>query len=224
MSKVIFAVVVVLLSLDTHGCGARYAAAQPSKFSSPGHENRVAEQIPIYRNVSLLTWEETLGVLVEARLETLAGHLKDAPYGYPISVLTITNLTTGKVIFKQDNQDSPISMYVRNISDDGGNALVITWSGGSADRIEILAVDATQAHQILNEYYRLDATLISLSDGSVDVLITTAKGGAQPLYTTRYAWKEGRYVSTGTAPYKRLANIINSQFVKTRSRSNIPPH
>ena len=74
-------------------------------------------------------------------------------------------------------------MYTRDLNGDWNDELIITWGGGSADRLEVLSVDSRSASIVLNQSYRVDASMIDLSGrGKVDIFIVTAESGATPSY------------------------------------------
>ena len=100
-------------------------------------------------------------------------------------------------------------MYVRDLNDDWNDELILTWAGGSADRIEILSVGSHTATSILDESYRVDAALVDLSGrGKIDVLITTGDTGAGPFYVTRYAWQNEKYAAVGRMRYEIFIRTV----------------
>lgn len=165
-----------------------------------------------YIDVATAIWEvNSQGIKAEAKLERLE---HEAPFNtHPFARLTIMNLATHEIIFEEKNDDSPISMFVRDLNGDGIKELILNWEGGSASRLEILEVNADSARVVLYESYRVDAALIDLSGkGEVDILITTAESGTGPFYTTRYTWRERRYQVAGRVPYAKLRSAINREF------------
>ena len=155
----------------------------------------------------------------EAKVEVID---KDNPATVPIDLqpshLTIRNLATNKIIYERDEDIYFLSMYARPLN--GMDALVINWDRGvCCNQLEVLAVDANQARDIFSEAYRADATLVDFSgDGErVDILVTTADGGAMHRYTTRYVWRNGRYQSVGRVSTEKLVNDLRREF-KTQRR------
>lgn len=210
MKKHVLVIMTALFSFGAFGCSVPSSADVRSVDPPP---RRVEDQSPMYQNVSTVNWGVSQDVQIEAKLERLNKPLSDAPTGLPLARLTVRNLSTSRIIYEQSSDDSPISMCARDINGDVGRALVVTWSGGSAERLEILSVNATQAQVLLNEAYRVDASLISLlGDSQLDVLITTGESGVGPFYTTRYVWDGRKYQRMGQVPYKSLKRMIVKQF------------
>jgi hypothetical protein len=167
-----------------------------------------AEKDSSYQIVSMVTWEVTRGVRVEARLEVLTKECRPVRCQLPYAHLVIKNLLTNKIIYQRDESDRPESLY-----NHGTDGLVVNWRGGSADRIEILSVNEREAHRVLYESYRFDAAVITFSgDEEMNVLITTAEGGGMPLYTTRYVWKDHSYQAAGRVPFKRFSEELEKLF------------
>lgn len=103
-------------------------------------------------------------------------------------------------------------MYTRDLNADGRPELITNWSKGAvAERIQILSVDETQARVLLDEPYRIDATLIYLDDEVVDILITTGDG-AEPYQTTHYKWMSDKYIPVGKSSHESLVSSIKKQF------------
>ncbi|MEK6285837.1 MAG: hypothetical protein AABO57_08870 [Acidobacteriota bacterium] len=199
----------VLLSCSTPSAQVTNSGSSSSKTNVPpaGQDE--------YRAVSVNVLSvDNKGTKVEARLETV-----DEPFKHPSLVpsrLTIRNLATNETIFEEKSDDTALSAYVRALNEEVGEALVVTWSGGSGDRIEILAVDSSKARVLLDERYRVDAALIDVSGhGQVDVLITTGDSGVGPFSTTRYVWNGDRFQPAGKVSYKSLGDTIERQFRPT---------
>lgn len=210
MKKYIVLIIICCFLVSALGYSLLPRAMNKNLSSKDLYEKKDKSQL--YHIVSSAKWEVD-GDKVEARLETLGGLLKDAPKNIPFTRLSITNLATNETILEQGNDDHPGSMFVRVLNEDIGEALIVTWSTASADRIEIFDVHAKQARLILSEYYRIDAALVDLSSkGNIDVLITTASGGAGDFYTTRYVWDGKQYTAAGKVPYTSLTNVIKKQF------------
>lgn len=202
--------VIVAFSLGLLSCGTPSAQVRNSNSSANANVSDVGRDM--YRAVSVNVWSvDDQGTKVEARLETV-----DEPLKHPSLVpsrLTIRNLTNSETVFEQNSDDIALSAYVRGLNDEVGEALVVIWSGGSGDRIEILAVDSSKARVVLDQHYRVDAALVDVSGhGNVDVLITTGDSGAGPFLTTRYIWKGDSFQPAGRVSYKLFADTVEKQF------------
>lgn len=158
--------------------------------------------------VNTCAWELDDGTRLEARAERVRG--SGGATGWRV---TVRNPATGALLLSREISYLN-SIYVRDLNADGRPELIIDWDHGvCCSSLEIYEVDAGRAREILNEAYRADAALIDLSgDGEVDVLISTAKGGALPTFTTRYVWQGERYRPAGSVPYKSLVGHIKRQF------------
>lgn len=218
--KIILFIVIMFFIFSTVSCNVPSSSAVPSSNISLNKEV-TNYTIPHYQIISTARWQVEEGVTVEAKLETVDEPMKDASKEFPISRLTLTNLANGRIIYSQDEIFRPSTMYLHNFGESAVEGLVIIWYGAVADRIEILSVNATEAHQVLYTAYRFDATFVSLSNESVDVLITTADGGSMPLYTVRYIWKEDKYEPASKVPYKDLAQGIEMLFSRN-AKSRAP--
>lgn len=220
VTKHVIKAVIGLASLSLLACGGSSSAVvRPSDSPEP---RKAEERSSPYRNVSTATWEVGRGVQIEASLERLNRPLVDAPADLPAARLTIKNLAIGSVIHQQDSDDSPVSMYARDLGG-VGRVIVLTWAGGSAERLEIIAVDAARARIILSESYRVSASFIDLEDDTTDVLITTGESGAGPFHTTRYVLRDGRYQPDGVSPHKSFVDAVKQQFAAPRHTSPRPP-
>ena len=207
--------VVAAFCIGLPGCSAPSARVRSSD-SSPSTENAQEARQDEYRVVSVIVWSvDDQGTRVEAKLETV-----DEPLKHPSLIpsrLTIRNLANSQTVFEQNSADVALSAYVRGLNDVVGEALVVTWSGGSGERMQILTVDPSSAHVILDQRYRVDAALIDLSgQGHLDVLITTGDSGVGPFYTTRYVWNGDRFQPAGRVPYKALVSTVEKQFSSTK--------
>ncbi|MFL6276473.1 MAG: hypothetical protein ACJ74G_14880 [Blastocatellia bacterium] len=214
MERIALRFMVCLLMLGTMSC---FFSSKPATNSStlPVQASSIVEDASTdYKLANAVVWEvDEKGTRAEAKIEVLSSPPKDHPTDKPLSRLTIRNVSTQAILFSQESDDSPVSMYIRPLNEEVGEGLVVVWSGGSADRIEILKVDAEQSSVILKESYRIDAAFVDLSGaGQVDVFITTGEGGNGPFYTTRYVWKKEHYEPVGKIEYKKFINTINSQF------------
>ncbi len=214
MSKRFLYLIVVLVTFLT-GCLIGKFMGMSHEHLSPNAQEefmRAEIQTRVYQEASVITWEDEDGVKIEAKVDMLAEPAKHT--NLPTSRLTLKNLNTNQIIYERDEDRFLISMYEQPLHD--MDTLIIKWSGGSADRLEILAVDSKQAHDIFFEAYRLDAALIDLDgnndDGDADVLITTADGGGMSLYVERYVWKEGKYQKAGRVSYAKLVKELGKEF------------
>lgn len=220
MTKHVIKAVIGLASLTLLACGGSSSAVvRPADSPQP---QKAEERPSSYRNVSTATWEVGRGVQIEASLERLNRPLVDAPADLPAAHLTIKNLATGSVIHQQDSDDSPVSMCARDLGG-VGRVIVLTWAGGSAERLEIIAVEAERARVIFSESYRVSASLIDLEENTTDVLITTGDSGAGPFYTTRYVLRDGRYQPAGVSPHESFVNAVKRQFAAPRHSGSRPP-
>jgi hypothetical protein len=216
--KNLISTIVCVLGLLATACNMASHATSTSSAATAQDSNPRKDASADHQNKSVLIWSvDGKGAQLEARLEPL-GADSSSRFASPVQ-LTITNLTTGRVIFSENNGDRPISMYIRDLNDDWREELVVNWAGGSASRLEIIALSGTEARIILNESYRIDAALIDLSGASrIDVLITTGDSGVGPFYTTRYIWKGERYLPVGKVPYISLTQAIEERFRSFSSR------
>lgn len=178
-----------------------------------------------YETAIVYVWElGSAGTKIEAKVETLSVMLKDAPIGTPLSKLVIRNLKSQKVIFEQSVDDRPIYMITRDLNGDGDMELIVSWTSGAvAERIEIFTIGENEARRVLDEAYRVDATLADLSDETVDVLITTAESGASPAYTTRYVWQGGQYKPVGRVRYEHFIKQVKGLFRISRPQPRRSP-
>ena len=167
-----------------------------------------------YRDACVVTWEGDAGTLLEARVETIRLPLSKVTERLPSARLRIKSLANGETIYARDEADSFVSMYRRYINQEVGEALVLTWAGGSSERFEILDVSMKQARRLFYESYRVDASLINLGGESNDILLTTCDGGAGPCSTTRFSWRNGKYQKAGTAPFEKLVSAVEKQLGK----------
>jgi len=164
--------------------------------------------------VNICSWELDDGTRIEARAEKT--NPPDEPTTWQI---TVKNLTTNKVILRREILYD-LSMYLRDLKGYGQRELIIDWDHGVCCRqLEIYEIDRRGAHELLNEAYRASATLIDMyGKGKVDVLISTAEGGALPMITTRYVWQGDRYRPVGSFPSGKLLSELRNRFSE-RSRA-----
>jgi hypothetical protein len=178
-----------------------------------------------YETVIFYTWEfGDDNTKIEAKVETLVGKLIDAPRGMPLSKLVIRNLKSQKEIFEEDlDDDLPGYVIIRDLDGDDKMELIATWnSGATSERIEILKIDEDRARRILDESYRVDASLIDLSGKATTVLITNTKMGAIPDYTVRYTWQGEQYKPAGKVKYEHFVKQVESLFNVSRPHSRRP--
>lgn len=168
-----------------------------------------------YQIFAQLEWEVD-GRITDVKLETLIERAKSVDTAHPVSRLIITERSTQKVLYEQTINDRPLSLCTHQLNEDVGEGLIVKWTGGSADRIEILAAINGQVCNVLTTAYRLDATLLQLSDTTTAVLVTSAEGSGDTFYSTLYVWEGGRYRPIGRTPYKRLIGLIEREFMGQR--------
>ena len=209
-----------LLGISLVGYGASLIAEM--RFGHALPEKVIKEHSTLYRDVSTVVWEVGKGVRIEARLQRIDRSSASASLTEAPSRLVIRNLTANKTIYEQDSEDIPISMCALDDLGDIGKAVVLRWAGGSAERLEILAVSESNARVVLYESYRVSASLIDLGNNAPDVFITTGDSGAGPFYTTRYMWQRDRYLPVGRVRYENFIRTINEQF-SSRLRSSMNP-
>lgn len=206
-------IITLLFGLVALGCSATSRPIASREVLSPQAVSKNKEESEGYRTVNLVVWNVDSKTMVEARIETLDTPPSNGSPPLPSTRLKIKNIDTGESIYEQNSGDRPISMYTRDLNDDWREELILTWGGGSADRLEIITVSATQAGIVLNESYRIDAALIDLSGkAKIDVLISTGDSGAGPFYTTRYVWKNDRYLPVGRVPYDVFIRNVEKRF------------
>ncbi len=148
----------------------------------------------------------------EVRVRTIKVSLDQLPQNMPYSYLEIRNPATGAQILREDVRGFPISVYTLDVNGDEKKELVTVWTAGVGQRLQIFDVGPAQARPVFDESYRLDAALVNLGGGTIDILLTSAEYGTGPFFTTRYVWRNGRYESAGTAPYKNVVTAIEQQF------------
>ena len=212
-----------LLSLSLSGCHGSPQALLASNRSSSQAADKQNPSSGAYHIASVAVWEidqkgSNRSTRMEATVETLNAPLTDATDDLPISRLRIRNLTANKTIFEEDVDDFFISMYTREINRDRElhPELVLTFEGGAtSERLLILSVNAIGARLVLDESYRVDASIINLGRDALDVLITTAESGAGPAYTIDYVWKGDRYQPAGRVSHESLTRVIKKQFNTT---------
>ena len=190
------------------GCGAASNAAFVSQSQS--NVNR-SEGTQHYRNACVITWEAGEAIL-EARVETIKLPRARETESLPSARLRIRNLSNGQTIYERDEADSFLTMYREAVNDDVGEALILRWAGGSAERLEILDVDRNQARRIFYESYRVDASLVNVGGNSRVILLTTCDGGAGPCFTNRFVWRGGKYQKAGTIPSERFDAAMERLF------------
>lgn len=205
-------ITIILLGLGTLSCSTTLSPIAAQRAPSIQAANIDTQESRLYETVISVVWKLDSKTKVEARIEALDPS-RSGSTALPSTRLKIKNLETGQLVYEQDSSDRPISMYTRDLNDDWSDELILTWGGGSADRLDIITVNATQARVVLSESYRIDAVLMDLSGkGMIDVLISTGDSGAGPFHTTRYAWKNNRYVPVGRSPYQVLIRSLEKQF------------
>jgi hypothetical protein len=209
--------ITTLFALVTLGCSATSRPIASREALSPLVQSKAKEELQAYRTVDLVVWNVDSKTKVEARIETLDAPPRDGSPPLPSTRFKIKNIDTGGSIYEHNSGDRPVSMYTRDLNNDGSEELIITWGGGSADRLEIITVSAKQARIVLSESYRIDAALIDLSGkGNIDVLVSTGDSGAGPFYTTRYVWENDRYLPVGKVPYDVLMRSVEKQFASAQ--------
>jgi hypothetical protein len=216
LKKSFFTAIVIFCSMLLVSC-KRESVSAFEKDGSQLQLNQTTETSNVYEPVSFVVWTVGENSTIEARLEVLSKTSKDYSASLSPSRLVIKNRNSDKIIFEQNSADTPVSMYVRPLNEDIGEALIVTWSGGSADRIEIFDVGETSVRKVLSESFRIDASLADLSGvGQIDVLITTGDNGSGPFYTTRYVWDGTSYKPTSKVLYKDFVNFIQKSFKPSR--------
>jgi hypothetical protein len=194
-----------------------------ARFNAMSYTSRanIEPRSASYETVILYTWNfGDNDTKIEAKVETLVGKLTDAPAGAILSKLVIRNLKSQEVIFEEDlDNDLPGYVIVRDLDGDGRMELIATWnSGATSERIEILKIDEYKAHRVLDESYRVDASLIELSGKATTVLITNTKMGAIPDYTVRYTWQGGQYKPAGEVKYEDFVKRVEGLFNVSRAK------
>lgn len=185
-------------------CGLSLLWMQPSSSVAKMQSN-----VPL---ANVCTWEIDDGTRLEAKAEKV-----NAPDEATIWNVTVRNLATDVILLNREIFYLT-SMYIRDLNGDGKPELIIDWDHGvCCSSLEIYEVDAQKAREILNEAYRVDATLIDLSgEGKVDVLISTAEGGAMTKFTTRYVWQGEKYKPMGKVSSEVFIRSIKRQFYVRR--------
>jgi hypothetical protein len=194
-----------------------------SKFNVAPHTSmaNAEPKSTSYETAILYNWEFGDGnTRIEAKVETLVGKLTAAPSGAPLSKLVIRNLKSQKEIFREDlDNDLPGYVIIRDLDGDGKMELIAIWnSGATSERIEILKIDEDKASRLLDEDYRVDASLIELSGKATTVLVTDTKMGAVPDYTVRYILRGGQYKPAGKVKYEYFVKEVERLFNVTRAR------
>lgn len=172
----------------------------------------IGQQLESYKSEIGYTWHTPENVVFVADVLTLNDPNKVST-DLPFARLRVRNLDTNQIIFEENNIDSPVSICVRPLNESIGEALIVNWSSGSTERIEIFQIEKNSAEKVLDEPYRIDAAFMDLSGtGNFDVFITTSERGTGPFTTTRYSWIGDRYKAVGKALYKVFGNAIGKQF------------
>lgn len=165
--------------------------------------------------IRLSTGDE--GTYVEVKVKTIKVRLDQLPPDMPYSYITLKNLKTGAQILREDYKGFPMSIYTLDVNGDQREEVVTVWTAGAvAQQMEILDVKTTEARTIFNKTYRVDAALMNLGDGTMNILVTSSESGTGPFYTERYEWGNGRYEMAGKAAYKDIIAAIEQQFTKMR--------
>lgn len=178
-----------------------------------------------YEDAIIYVWElADSGTRIEAKVQTSTATLKDSPSGMPLSKIAIRNLRSQKVIFEQSLDERPIYVIKRDLNGDGVLELIASWTSGAVgEQIKILTIDEDKATIVLDESYRVDASLVDASEKAIDVLITTAESGVSPAYTTRYVWQGEKYKPVGRVRYEHFVRQIKGLFGSSPSRLKRPP-
>ena len=201
-------------SVQLPSSGNNSSSVKVSSSTAQGMGSNVSRSDDYYREANVLRWDvDGRGTFVEARVETIKVTVDKLPTGLSFSHLTIKSLTTGSLIYQEEIDGFPISAYTLDVNGDRTPDLVTTWTAGTvAERLQIFNVSATQAGVLFNESYRVDASLLNLSEGALDIFVTTAEFGTGPFYTTRYVWDGESYRAIGKVAHSSFINTIKHQF------------
>ncbi|MFL6276471.1 MAG: hypothetical protein ACJ74G_14870 [Blastocatellia bacterium] len=204
------------------GCHARSRSAVETEASSPQQAANVpaARESPeetnekYYREFGTVTWDvDSKGTFVQARIETIKVLLSELPQKVPFSRITITSLTNKSVIYVQNLDEFPLSIYTRDVNGDQNEELVVVWTAGAvANQMQILKVGSSQAQMIFDKGYRVDAALVDLGGKGLDILVTDGESGGGPFETTRFVWRDGHYQASGKIPSQNFENTIKRLF------------
>lgn len=172
-----------------------------------------------YQIISLMNWdyiESGRNEKIEARLESIKVNSGNKEDSLPISRLIIKNVTLNKVIFEYTNDAVPITMYKVDVGLEPESILVVTWSGGSADHIEIFTIDERPIKKVFSNYYRGEAIFADLfDDKKKDLFITTTDDKTGEFFLYRYVWREHEFVLTGKVKYNKFVSILKGILVQT---------
>jgi hypothetical protein len=206
-----------------YGCTAASSAnltgaTPPQETAVAKAEGESSDDDRYYREFCIIKLKtDDDGAEVEVKVKTIKVLLDQLPLNMPYSYLTIKNLKTGAQILREDYKGFPMSIYTLDVNGDQREEVVTIWTAGAvAQQMDILDVKSTGAHSIFHETYRVDAALMNLGDGTMNILVTSSESGTGPFYTERYVWRNGRYEMAGKAPYKDIIDAVEQQFTKTR--------
>ena len=161
-----------------------------------------------YYIFSSASWAINNDVFLIAIIETRRKPVQD---DLPVSRLTIKNLTTSKLLYTEDIDGVPLSMYVRNVTFDPSPELIVdTGIAASSNQFKVFSVAPTVVRSLLDENYRSEATLINLGESSLHILITDTTEDGSRSETTTYGFREDKYQPISKTLHSKLLNSLQN--------------
>lgn len=182
-------------------------AQEPSSVKAPDEHSRGENPLAVVRWRTAGKEGHLLCVVTQEESGTV-----DA---LPTRTLTIYREEKSKrtYLFKYETPDSVLSVYPLG---DYDARLVLTWVGGSAYHVQVLAFLDGQVKQVLNEGSKLPPELIYDERGRESILLTEAKidGGkwtAKSGTTTVFQWSGRTYDKIGVAPWPKRLQCLTKE-------------
>lgn len=135
----------------------------------------------------------------------------------PVSKIMVKNLSSNTILYQQEVEGTPLSMYTRNVTPDPNPELIVDWDiAAASNQFQMFSVSSSLVTMLLDENYRLDTTFIDLGNDGIGLLITTGEGGAGPFETTLYTFQNNRCEIAGKGSHQSLISDIRKLLISAK--------
>lgn len=202
---------VLICVLGVLGVQSCKLMALSTQLSTPITHNKAEEAKNSPDIINSIKWEVNDEVRVEASVEEITNK-----EGQKSTRLLIKNISLNEILFQTDDVGFVSSMYANDVNGDGIPELILTTTYGvGGSTLRIYSVHPKQVSLLFKEFYRIDASVIHLSDpssGVMDILLTTGETANGPFYTSRYIWNNNHFLMVGKVPYRKLQITVEDVF------------
>lgn len=170
-----------------------------------------------YELIQKVAWDESETCSIEATLLNSRIALIDLPKNNPKHIFQIRELHTGKILFKEEDSESAVSLKMVETAE-GEKLILLSLATGAADVARAYLIKCDSSKEVFDEAYRDVFWYVNLYENDKSrFLIFVADNMTEfdnQLMVQEWEWNGTKFQLNGAVPYNEFIKNLNRNFTK----------